>query len=145
MVVLTVCGLIGGSAIGLGINHAMGVDWFSRPADKVASPASSLCIADVHDGDTIRTCSGERVRIENIDAPELPDSPKCTDPQRRGWCDYQLARQSRDELASFLDGGAVVIFRSGTDRYGRTLATLTVNGVDAGNHLVSMGLARPWL
>ncbi|OYZ97482.1 MAG: nuclease, partial [Novosphingobium sp. 17-62-8] len=35
-----------------------------------------LCLSPtVHDGDTIR-CGSERVRIANIDAPELPDSPK---------------------------------------------------------------------
>ena len=30
------------------------------------------------DGDTIR-CGRERVRVANIDAPELPGSPKCQD------------------------------------------------------------------
>ncbi|KHK89123.1 nuclease [Novosphingobium malaysiense] len=105
----------------------------------------SLCIADVHDGDTVRSCEGERIRIENIDAPEMPDSPKCTDRRRSGWCDHALARQTRDELAAFLRRGRVTISRSGTDRYGRTLARLSVDGKDAGRHLVSMGLARPWL
>ena len=123
----------------------MGQGWSglaSTNAVTYATPA--LCIANVHDGDTIRTCEGERVRIENIDAPEMSGSPKCEDPRRQGWCDYALAERSRDELASFLAGGPVVISRNGTDRYGRTLATLTVNGNDAGDHLVSMGLARVW-
>ncbi|TYC83813.1 thermonuclease family protein [Novosphingobium sp. BW1] len=111
-------------------------------ADTNAAP--SLCIGSVHDGDTIRTCAGERVRIENIDAPELPNSPKCADRRRQGWCDYSLAVRSRDELASFLKGGHVAISRSGTDRYGRTLARLLVDGRDAGDHLVELGLARPW-
>lgn len=92
--------------------------------------AAGLCIANVHDGDTIRTCQGERVRIANIDAPELPDSPKCTDRRRRGWCDYDLARHSRDALAMFLGSGPVTITRRGTDKYGRTLARLSVNGRD---------------
>lgn len=138
-------GLTAGGLLGLGASK-----WLEGrlPTFSIATTATegapSLCIADVHDGDTIRTCDGERVRIENIDAPELPDSPKCTDRRRRGWCDYELAQDSRDELASFLAGGAVTISRSGTDKYGRTLATLTVNGTDAGDHLVSMGLARIW-
>ena len=43
--------------------------------------AAALCMSPlVHDGDTIR-CRRERVRIANIDAPELPDSPKCQDPE----------------------------------------------------------------
>ncbi|WP_420798907.1 hypothetical protein [Novosphingobium pentaromativorans] len=37
-----------------------------------------------------------------------------------------------------------MITRLGTDPYGRTLATVSVNGVDAGNYLVAQGLARPW-
>ena len=108
------------------------------------SGAGSLCIADVHDGDTIRTCDGERVRIENIDAPEMPGSPKCEDPGRQGWCDFELGYRSRDALKVFLEGGPVEIRRDGVDRYGRTLATASVNGRDAGNYLVSQGLARPW-
>ena len=44
--------------------------------------AAALCMSpSVHDGDTIR-CGRERVRIANIDAPELPDSPKCQDRRR---------------------------------------------------------------
>lgn len=41
-------------------------------------------------------------------------------------------------------GQQIVIHRQGTDRYGRTLAALSVNGVDAGDMLVSEGLARTW-
>lgn len=141
---IVVLGLIAGGLIGVGLSI-----WIEakRPGfAKVAEPnaAPSLCIGSVHDGDTIRTCAGERVRIENIDAPELPDSPKCTDRRRQGWCDYGLAVRSRNELASFLKGGHVAISRSGTDRYGRTLARLLVDGRDAGDHLVELGLARPW-
>ncbi len=102
----------------------------------------SACIADVHDGDTIRTCEGERIRIANIEAPEMRGSPKC---RRGGWCDYALAEQSRDELAAFLASGMVTISRSGTDRYDRTLATVAVDGLDVGEHLISRSLARPWL
>lgn len=128
----------------MGLSMWMEAGWpgIARVAGTNAAP--SLCIGSVHDGDTIRTCAGERVRIENIDAPELPDSPKCTDRRRQGWCDYSLAVRSRDELASFLKGGHVAISRSGTDRYGRTLARILVDGRDVGDHLVELGLARPW-
>ena len=41
--------------------------------------AAGLCLSPtVHDGDTIRRGS-ERVRIANIDASELPDSPEYHD------------------------------------------------------------------
>ena len=53
---------------------------------------AAACIASVHDGDTVRLCSGERVRLAAIDAPELRGSPSCT-PAKRGthWCDHALA------------------------------------------------------
>ncbi|MCB2050028.1 MAG: thermonuclease family protein [Novosphingobium sp.] len=110
----------------------------------IMTAAAAMCLAYVHDGDTVRLCDGERVRVENIDAPEMPDSPKCRDRTRNGWCDYDLARRSRDALAAFLASGTPKIHRNGRDRYGRTLARLTVNGRDAGQYLIGLGLARPW-
>lgn len=97
----------------------------------------------VHDGDSIR-CGGERIRIENIDAPELPDSPKCHPVRSYAWCDYQAGYASRDALIAFLVRGRVMVQRTGTDRYGRTLAQVSVNGKDAGAYLVGQGLARWW-
>lgn len=118
----------------------------------ILAAALAACIASVHDGDTVRLCSGERVRIENIDAPELAGSSRCSPQSRRRllgsrnppWCDYQLGTRSRDALAAFLARGPVMIARTGTDPYGRTLARLIVDGKDAGTYLVQMGLARPW-
>lgn len=97
----------------------------------------------VHDGDSIR-CGSERIRIENIDAPELPDSPKCHPRRSYAWCDYQAGYAARDALASFLSRGTVMVQRTGTDRYGRTLARVSVNGQDAGAWLVSKNFARWW-
>ena len=80
--------------------------------------AAALCMSpSVHDGDTIR-CGRERVRIAN--------------------------EASRVALTRLLSRGRVMITRLGTDPYGRTLATVSVNGVDAGDYLVAQGLARPW-
>ena len=42
-------------------------------------------------------CDGERIRIANIDAPEMRGSSRC-DKGRGGWCDYGLAIRSRDAL-----------------------------------------------
>ena len=105
--------------------------------------AASVCIAYVHDGDSIRLCDGERIRVANIDAPEMPGSPKCQR-GRNGWCDYRLAAQSRDALQALLASGPVRINRQGKDAYGRTLARVTVNGRDAGEYLIANGLARRW-
>ncbi len=107
--------------------------------------AAALCLSPtVHDGDTIR-CGRERVRIANIDAPELPDSPKCQDRrQSYAWCDFAAGEASRVTLVRFVSRGRVMITRLGTDPYGRTLATISVNGVDAGDYLIAQGLAKPW-
>ncbi|WP_072384066.1 thermonuclease family protein [Novosphingobium sp. NDB2Meth1] len=107
--------------------------------------AAAMCAAPVvHDGDTIR-CGSERIRIANIDAPELPDSPKCQDKRRSyAWCDYSKGYQARDALRALLAGRRAQIERLGVDRYGRTLARVTVGGKDAGAYLVGLGLARSW-
>lgn len=108
---------------------------------------SFVCVSPiVHDGDSIR-CGHERIRIANIDAPELEGSPRCegrTGGPNPKWCDYALGIRARDALQAFLAKGEVRITRQGLDRYGRTLARVTVNGRDAGEHLVSAKLARRW-
>ena len=111
----------------------------------VVLAAAALCLSpSVHDGDTIR-CGRERVRIANIDAPERPDSPKCQDRrQSYAWCDFAAGEASRVALVRFVSRGRVMITRLGTDPYGRTLATISVNGVDAGDYLITQGLAKPW-
>ena len=113
---------------------------------------ANACIARVSDGDTIRLCSGERVRLIGIDAPERAGSERCS-PRSRArlagsrnprWCDHAKAEQSKAALERVLATGAVRIERHGLDVYGRTLARVTMNGRDAGEWLVAKGLARPW-
>ena len=85
----------------------------------------------VWDGDSIRlgtTRQSEAVRIFNIDAPEI-----------EGQCAYEtdLALQSKIRLAELLKGQRIEILHQGTDRYGRTLAAIRVEGRDVGDILVS--------
>lgn len=103
-------------------------------------------IAYVHDGDTVKRCDGERLRLLAIDAPEVRGSPSCTRTKRAShWCDYALGERSRDALEDFLARGRPVIVYSGRrGRYGRPLVRITVNGKDAGAFLISRGLARDW-
>jgi micrococcal nuclease len=91
----------------------------------------------VFDGDTF-TLGGERIRIADIDTPELR-TPVC-DAEKR------LARLARLRLAQLLgDGSAVTLERRPLpDRYGRTLARVTVNGRDVSAVLIREGLAAPW-
>ena len=89
--------------------------------------------AIVIDGDTVRI-GGERVRIRNIDAPELG----CPG-----------ARAAADRLRRLLMSGRVEIVRcTGRERcldpYRRTLARIEVNGRDVGEILIAEGLATRW-
>lgn len=118
----------------------------------ILAASATACIASVHDGDTVTLCNHERVRLVGIDAPEVKGSPRCKAAQRRrlagsknpAWCDYAKGTRSRDALRAYLKTGTVRIERRGHDKYGRTLARLSVNGHDAGRYLVGMGLARTW-
>lgn len=123
----------------------------------LAYAAAALCLSPtVHDGDSIRCGAAngtwERIRISDIDAPELPGSPRC-DPARvrqlarsrnPAWCDAARGEQARAALAAFLATGPVMIRRLGPDHFGRTLALVSVNGIDAGAMLRKAGLARRW-
>lgn len=100
--------------------------------------ALALCIASIHDGDTLRTCDGIKVRLVAlsgpIDAPELPGSPRC-----RG-CDPAPGYAARDRLRVILRQPAK-LHCSGQDRYGRALCRVTVNGRDVGDMLIGEGHA----
>lgn len=88
----------------------------------------------VHDGDTV-WIEGEKIRIADIDTPEL-----------NGECEYEraLAIRARDRLIVLLNTDSFAIERSGTDRYGRTLAVLHRSGSSIGAQLVTEDLARAW-
>lgn len=142
----TVTGTLAVALLGAGALFATGS--IPQLAAAVGLARGGDCtLVSVHDGDTIR-CDGEKIRLANIDAPELEGSPRCDQlsfGKNPSWCDYQLAMKSRDALDDFLDAGPMKIKRLGTDRYGRTLARINVDGNDAGAHLISLGLARTWV
>lgn len=85
------------------------------------------------DGDTF-AIGDERVRIMGLDAPEM-----------RARCEAERigAHLAKRRLAELLAGG-FGIERQGRDRYGRTLAVVTVAGRDVAEIMVSEGLARKW-
>lgn len=95
----------------------------------------------VVDGDTINF-GNERVRIANIDTPEI-HSAKC-DAEKR------LGLVAKRRVAELLAGGDIIIHRGDpntgrlNDRHGRTLATIEVAGEDIGEVMITEGLARPW-
>lgn len=95
----------------------------------------------VVDGDTIEL-DGETVRIANIDTPEI----------RHAQCDAErrLGRVAKAELDKILSRGTITLQRGDpetgrkTDKYGRTLGVVAVEGRDVGDELVARELARPW-
>ncbi|MEO3386851.1 thermonuclease family protein [Mesorhizobium sp. CAU 1741] len=91
-------------------------------------------VSCVVDGDTF-WLSGEKVRLESIDAPEM-----------EGACSYErnLAQQAKSRLSEILSNREITLSRSGHDRYGRTLARADTPSGEAGAILVREGLARRW-
>jgi hypothetical protein len=89
----------------------------------------------VVDGDTAWV-TGEKIRISGIDAPEID-----------GKCTYErdLAQRAKSRLSELLSAEPFSVSRSGTDRYGRSLATIYLRDKgDVGAVLVRDGLARVW-
>lgn len=84
----------------------------------------------VHDGDSfeLREAGGTRigVRIAGIDAPE----------KGQPWSDV-----SRRHLAGLLRARTLAVLALKTDRYGRTVGDVSVDGVDVGLEQLRQGLA----
>lgn len=92
----------------------------------------------VVDGDTF-WLEGEKVRIADIDTPEISE-PKCDS-------EYQLGMRATRRLRDLLSQGPFQLERIGdrdVDRYGRSLRIAVRNGQSIGDQLVSEGLARTW-
>ncbi len=95
--------------------------------------AALLCtLISVTDGDTLRAACPEPViiRIANIDAPERRDCPAA-------------AALSTAMLASLLIG-TFTVQPLYADRYGRTVATVTIRGNDVGSAMIDARRAKPW-
>ena len=91
----------------------------------------SVVIASCYDGDTCTTTAGEKIRLACIDTPEL----------RGKRADPIPAQAARDHLRSLVVGRTVGIRRITTDRYGRTVAELSVDGSNVQQQLVASGHA----
>ena len=105
------------------------------PSDYEFSPDIVCEAPQVVDGDTIR-CSGERIRLLNIDAPELPGH--CI-PGRH--CVPGDPYASADNLKRLIAKGDISCLGDERDRYGRMLARCSVEGVDLSCAQVRGGFA----
>jgi micrococcal nuclease len=91
----------------------------------------------VVDGDTIKAPFGPTYRILGYDTPETSFA-KCT-------AERELGLAAKARLEELLARGEVRVLESGkSDRYGRTLARVTIDGEDLAVVMVREGLARPY-
>ncbi len=102
-----------------------------------ARPAAPVqAVAQVIDGDTIRLENGRRVRLVQIDSPELGEA-EC------------YAHEARATLSRLLPAGTRVRLESdprldAVDRYGRRLAYVFKGRENVNNTLVLRGAASVW-
>jgi endonuclease YncB( thermonuclease family) len=108
-------------------------------ADLSLRLAMPLCgtgrrVTCVVDGDTF-WLRGEKIRIANIDAPEV-----------RGRCRFEReqARRATLRLAALLTDEDLSLKRQGRDRHGRSLVVVHAGSRDVGHALVAENLAREW-
>ena len=80
----------------------------------------------MHDGDTFYA-NGQHIRVRGIDTPEL-GQPR--------------AAQATQRLTQLLHSGQVVVTPRAIDKYGRTVADVTVNGVNVAQTMKAEGLAK---
>jgi micrococcal nuclease len=92
----------------------------------------------VVDGDTL-AFGRERVRIANLDAPDVGIHARCALEQRRGEGAKSYA-QGLIRNASLIE----IVHRNGLDRFGRTLARVQVDGRDFAGLMIAAGYGRPW-
>jgi len=84
-------------------------------------------VTKIIDGDTFDTKDGERIRLYEIDAPELPSG-----------C---LSEMSKFRLEEQIINNQLTIIRMGKDNFGRTLAYVFKNDLLINKSLVIEGLA----
>ena len=89
-------------------------------------------IKNCYDGDTCTTESGEKIRLACIDAPEIRG--KNADPLK--------AEASKEFINNLLSNKKVKIKRIDTDRYGRTVAEIFIEGTNIQKLMVQNGFAK---
>ena len=125
-----------------GCHHNKNYEYYHCEGDKVSKNSTDklnskvryekVVIDSCYDGDTCTTNAGEKIRLACIDTPELRGSK----------ADPIPAKAARDFLNKLVAGTQVDIRRITIDRYGRTVAELSKDGVNLQELLVSKNFAR---
>jgi endonuclease YncB( thermonuclease family) len=103
-----------------------------------ANSADMVGQASIIDGDTLEI-HGTRIRLWGIDAPESSQLCRGDDSLQ-----YRCGAKAAYDLDAFIAGRPVNCLPISLDRYGRTVATCSVDGADLGDRLVRNGLALDW-
>jgi micrococcal nuclease len=112
--------LAAAAVLGVGGVVATQSNWNTTPQPEVEYPSFRSGVCNATDGDTVR-CGDERIRLVEIDAPELPGH--CHAPRV---CALGDPVASKASLQEFLQGHRVYVQRFDKDRYGRTVANVIV-------------------
>ena len=94
-----------------------------------AAPPFSGRVVGVADGDTITVLADTtpvKVRLAEIDAPEKKQD---------------FGERAKQSLAALCFDRQAIVLKGKTDRYGRTVARVRCQGIDASLHQVQQGLA----
>lgn len=109
------------------IAFTIGLSYGALPAQTTTIKGQ---VVGVHDGDSITLLTADKVqvkvRLEGIDAPELKQP---------------FSTQSKQVLSTMVFAKNVMLHSTGKDRYGRTLATVIVDGVNVNLAMVRLGMA----
>ncbi len=100
--------------------------------DKHESNKTNVIIESCYDGDTCTTSQGEKIRLACIDTAELR-GPKAQP---------VIAQAAKDYLNNLIAGNKVFIKRITKDRYGRTVAELSINGKNIQQIMFNSGYAK---
>ena len=101
-------------------------------ASATAAALPTVTIKSCSDGDTCTTTTGEKIRLACIDTPELKGKNAKPAP----------AMAARYHLNGMLMGQKVGIRRITTDRYGRTVVELFIDGTNVQQAMVASGHAK---
>ena len=125
--ILVVIGLLLGASLGLKL-----IGETSFASEEASIQCGSIRVID---GDTF-DCGSTRMRLSGIDAPELPGH--CRQGRQCTPGDPYAATQNLQNLVA---AGSVQCHKTDTDRYGRTVARCTSDGVDLSCGQLSAGQA----
>ena len=94
--------------------------------------SKKINIDNCYDGDTCTSTQGEKIRLACIDTSEL----------RGAKANPVQAKEARDYLNSLIAGKDVDIRRVTKDKYGRTVAELSMNEINVQRIMVTKGYAK---